>query len=278
MIAATAATATKTIAPRGASRNVTRFNIGLFDNFIAHNGAIKCEYGASYMNSELISTAYVASLSGAHRALITEIGSHLMLPSTCSWYHHDKYMGSFTMNDILCDMGIRTHDGTVNYLPEPIAIELGKFINYFLPGRPFEKVDIMVGEKKMNVKLYYQYEREEIEHLVKIFFNRLDLIKPHHMRTQMFNVIDFITGFLESLPEDSPDKTVFANLFNVANPSYNENIMRFQNDLLAHLPDSIRIYADENGMYDTLDLGMRLYYIPAHYIFFAEHFIYSLLP
>jgi hypothetical protein len=259
---------------RGVPHNVTRYDIGLYRNFVAKNDNIKSEYGVRSMNSVLVSGAYTASLSEEHMRSITEIGTYLNNPTVRSWYFYDGLFGSFTMNDVLCDMTIRSRDGTVNHLDEPYAIELGKFINHFLPDRRFEKVDIMVGSKKMNVKLYYQYERDEIEHLVKIFFNRLDLIKPHHMMTQSFNVITFLHGFITSLSDDTPQKEVLSNMF-ITEDAEKMNIMTFQNELMDHLPITIRILADESGAYDMSHSGFSLYHIPAHYVFFAEHFALS---
>ena len=255
---------TATIQKKKGGKNVTMYNIGHVDRFKGENPDYMLYYCEDVIDIAEIARRWAFVIPSDER-YIRSIANHLTIPVTRTWNSDDN---SFTMNNILCDMGMRvaTPSG-INHVAEPLAIELGKFINLFLPQREFTKVNVTVGRREMSVKLYYSYERKEIEQLVKIFFMRLDLIDERHRLLYYFNIAEFFPNFVSSLAE-GPEKEVLYNMY-VRNDTEkvierNLNYMSFQHQLMSHLPSG---KAPEIVVNET---GLMLFSFDAHYNLMAE--------
>ncbi len=94
-----------------------------------------------------------------------------------------EYIGDFTFDLMFRMMNIREN------VDERTAMEIAGFVQLYLPQRTFSKVPITVNSvdidgnpvtKVLEVKLYYAYEADAVQWLIKAFFNRTDLIDESH--------------------------------------------------------------------------------------------------
>lgn len=110
------------------------------------------------------------------------------------------YSGDFTLDLIFRMMNIR------EYVDERMAMEIAGFLQLYLPQRTFTKTPITVNSvdadrnpvtKVLEVKLYYAYEADAIQWLIKAFFNRIDLINESHQKlgstTTTYTVLDTLS-------------------------------------------------------------------------------------
>jgi hypothetical protein len=178
---------------------------------------------------------------------ILECARHLANPLPTVEYNK----GGYTLHEVVTSMGLRGRDKDghwFNHMPEPIAIKLGAFINYFLPDRVYEMTSVTVGRKTMRVKLYNAPERELQEHLVKIFFGRLDLIATRHLTLYYFNVVELIEGMVASSDYSEEVKATLTGFFLGASPYVEDNIESFTDILRGNLPEES---VTEDGMVDA---------------------------
>jgi hypothetical protein len=187
-----------------------------------------------YFNEYVLDTMEITNLwvnsFPCFETMIAPCATHLKNPET------PFVGGTFTLNDVAHSMGLRS--STVNHLPEPVAIELGKFINSFIPDRIFQTTTIKIGAKKMTVKLYNEYERELVEHLVKIFMNRTDLISPQYRKTLYHFTMDELFDYiLDSVDSAAPEKEMLFNLFNGKSERTDKNKEAFLGYLTQWLPE-----------------------------------------
>ncbi len=273
-MSATAITATKSTATK--SGNKTMYNIGYVDRFVAITPDLQELYNDHIIDYAELAKAWGDSMQyegdNSYFAYMCEIKRMIVDPVERSWHNDDEY--SFTMDNILKDMCLRTTDGFTNMVTEPLAIELGKFINLFLPDRSFEKVMVNVSGKNMSVKLYYDYERDQIENLVKVFFNRLDLIKPSHLLIYAFTVKSLLQNIVSSLDGSDTDREANIRAFVNDVCQHNSDCAMFQDEILSYIPN---FDEDEDCELCNIPSYYRPYlesvvldHIPEHYIFFKE--------
>jgi hypothetical protein len=111
------------------------------------------------------------------------------------------YIGDFTFDHLFRMMNIRED------IDERMAMEIAGFVQLYLPQRTFSKVPITVdsvdstGEpikKVLEVKLYYAYEADAVQWLIKAFFNKSDLIdetyKQMNAMVTPYSVLDGSRG------------------------------------------------------------------------------------
>lgn len=188
------------------------------------------EYNTAF-NSNVIDTETLVCLwSLSFMDLEFEDAHRLRNPLPTLAYDNE----SFTLNDVLTSMGMRGPEG--NFVPEHVAIMLGNFINYFLPDRHFDTTRITVSGKTMKVKLYMACERELMEHLVKIFFDRIDLIAPRHMNLYYFNVVELINTLVASSDVSEEVKASLTRIFLTESQQSRQNLDSFIALLRGNVP------------------------------------------
>lgn len=155
------------------------------------------------------------------------------------------YPGDFTLDLMFRMMNIREH------VDERMAMEIAKFIQLYLPQRTFTKTPITVnsvdGEgnpvtKVLEVKLYYAYEADAVQWLIKAFFNRNDLIDERHRK------LDATTCTYMVLEASSVDNPVIQALFFGENEDANvHNHLTFQSEMMTlRFPTMFNIFTPPN--------------------------------
>lgn len=164
------------------------------------------------------------------------------------------FCNNFTLNDLFIIMEIRT------FVKEELAMEIAQFIQYFLPQRSYEKVPICIQskdakgktvKKHLDVKLYYGYEADAVQWLIKVFFNRIDLINQEDRSLDISNtVLDIIQNC------DGLNKDVIQNKFFGVNFKDNaENHILFQTILMnEYFPTDLELFQYSHTVdYDVND-------------------------
>ncbi len=140
------------------------------------------------------------------------------------------YTDEFTLDLMFRMLNIRE---TVD---ERMAMEIAGFIQLYLPQRSFIKRPITVnsvdGEgnpvtKVLEVKLYYAYEADAVQWLIKVFFNKSDLINERyrnlHAMTTTYSVLSNSSAYQPVI------QTLFFGNDEVANI---HNHITFQNEIM----------------------------------------------
>ncbi len=151
------------------------------------------------------------------------------------------YMGDFTFDLMFRMMNIREH------VDERTAMEIAGFVQLYLPQRPFTKTTITVDSvdatgnpvtKVLEVKLYYAYEADAVQWLIKAFFNRSDLIDESHRQlnatTSTYMILDACSV------ENDVIQTLFFGADEVANT---HNHLTFQSEMMnIRFPNTFDIF------------------------------------
>jgi hypothetical protein len=258
-----------------ATGNKTIFNIGYVNRFCAINPDYQEFYNGNVIDCTELAKAWNESMKNdgneSYYGYICSIQHFVANPVERTWYQN----GVFTMDNVLKDMGLRSHDGSANAINEPLAIELGKFINLFLTDRPFQKVMVNVSGKNMSVKLYYHFERDEIENLVKIFFNRLDLINPSNRVMYEFSVNTLFSDIASSLDDTDPVKGIITNMFLHDHIQCEDNRMTFQESIMDNIPIELLVPIPTDNSNEDDETSIT-YEFPANYRLFAENAVISM--
>lgn len=155
------------------------------------------------------------------------------------------YLGDFTLDLMFRMMNIRDH------VDERMAMEIAGFLQLYLPQRTFTKTPITVNSvdaegnpvtKVLEVKLYYAYEADAVQWLIKAFFNKSDLIDERH------RMMDATTCTYMVLDASSVDNPVIQTLFfgddEVANA---HNHITFQSEMMnIRFPTTFNIFTPPN--------------------------------
>lgn len=155
------------------------------------------------------------------------------------------YLGDFTLDLMFRMMNIRDH------VDERMAMEIAGFIQLYLPQRSFTKTPITVNSvdadgnpvtKVLEVKLYYAYEADAVQWLIKAFFNKNDLIDERH------RMMDATTCTYMVLDASSVDNPVIQTLFFGENEAANaHNHLTFQSEMMTlRFPTMFNIFTPPN--------------------------------
>ena len=155
------------------------------------------------------------------------------------------YVDEFTLDLMFRMMNIRTH------VDERTAMEIAGFIQLYLPQRTFSKVPIAVNSvdsagnpvtKVLEVKLYYAYEADAVQWLIKAFFNRSDLIDESH---RQLNTTTTTYMILDACCEKNPViQTLFFGHDEAANA---HNHLTFQSEIMTiRFPTTFAIFTPLN--------------------------------
>jgi hypothetical protein len=159
------------------------------------------------------------------------------------------YVGDFTFDLMFRMMNIREH------VDERTAMEIAGFVQFYLPQRTFEKVPIKVNSvdaegnpvtKVLEVKLYYAYEADAVQWLIKAFFNRTDLIDESHHQ------LDGITAPCDILNKLKDKNQVIETFFfgNDVNANIH-NHLTFQSEMMRiRFPTEFDIFTECDDMID----------------------------
>ena len=171
------------------------------------------------------------------------------------------YMSDFTLDFMFRTMNIREQ------VDERMAMEIAGFIRRYLPfsNRPFNKTSITVNSvdtdgnpvtKVLEVKLYYAYEADAVQWLVKSFFNRSDLINERH---RIMNAMISLDKILETY-------SLFVKNDSTAINAY--DALSFQNDILASHITSPSIFTSSDVMIN----GYNVYSCAGIFTMYMERF------
>lgn len=140
------------------------------------------------------------------------------------------FIGDFTFDLMFRMMNIREH------VDERMAMEIAGFIQLYLPQRTFTKTPITVNSvdaegnsvtKVLEVKLYYAYETDAVQWLIKAFFNKSDLIDESYQQ------IGATTTPYKVLEEANDENHVIQTLFFGNDEAANAiNHLTFQNEMM----------------------------------------------
>ncbi len=140
------------------------------------------------------------------------------------------YIGDFTFDLMFRMMNIREH------VDERTAMEIAGFVQLYLPQRTFSKVPITVDSvdadgnpvtKVLEVKLYYAYEADAVQWLIKAFFNKSDLIDESH---RQLNATTTTYMILDACSVENPViQTLFFGRDEAANT---HNHLTFQSEMM----------------------------------------------
>jgi hypothetical protein len=179
------------------------------------------------------------------------------------------YFGDFTLDMLFRMMNIRE---TVD---ERMAMEIAEFIRLYLPQRTFTKVPITVDsvdsdgnhvKKVLEVKLYYAYEADAVQWLIKVFFNMNDLIDERHQQMNA-NITHY--EVLEALKGENEQVNAFFFGSNKTMNIYNH--ITFQNEMICfRFPTEFGIFRYNRTMDD-----FQLYSCAGIFTMFMERFTHS---
>ena len=152
-----------------------------------------------------------------------------------------NYVGDFTFDLMFKMMNIREH------VDERMAMEIARFVQLYLPQRTFTKIPITINSvdaegnpvtKILEVKLYYAYEADAVQWLIKAFFNKSDLIDESH---RQMNATTTPFAVLNELKDVNPMiQTIFFGDDDVANQ---HNHLTFQSEMMnVHFPLTVDIF------------------------------------
>lgn len=164
-----------------------------------------------------------------------------------------NYVGDFTFDLMFRMMNIREN------VDERMAMEIAGFVQLYLPQRTFTKSTITVDSvdaegnpvtKVLEVKLYYAYEADAVQWLIKAFFNKSDLINERH------RMLDATTCTYMVLDASSVENPVIQTLFFGENEVANtHNHLTFQSEIMTvRFPTMFNIFTPpiiEAGYFPT---------------------------
>lgn len=177
------------------------------------------------------------------------------------------YIGDFTFDLMFRMMNIRKD------VDERMAMEIAGFVQLYLPQRTFTKTTITVDSvdadgnevtKVLDVKLYYAYEADAVQWLIKSFFNKNDLIDERYR--QMNATVTPYSVLNESKDENPVIQTFFFGDDDTAN---DHNHLTFQSEMMTlHFPVTCNIFRP----IDMIINGFQVYGCASIYTMYMNRF------
>jgi hypothetical protein len=173
---------------------------------------------------------------------------------------------SQTLYDIWVGLGWRSNEKSraTFEIHSSVGVEIGRLINFHLPKRDFQKVNMTIQGQSMSVRIYHWYE---VPFIVSLIFTYFDLFQyiPNHWKYAFF-INTHLHSILHNLSRIS------SNIADKISQIMNNPILtqKMQNMILREFTDSNVI--DKNNTYKYYH-NIPLYCINAKYGIAIELFI-----